>query len=50
MEALSGYIWKELSSAVLGTGVDRMAVAVEETEGMLCWYEEDIIAEGERNL
>lgn len=46
VEALATYIWKELSHTVQATGIEKMAVAVEEVEGIYCWYEDDVAVAG----
>lgn len=39
IELLARLLWHELVPRLAGTGVDHLAVSVEETAGQLCWYE-----------
>lgn len=44
LEAIAEWIWKQLEPEVRGKGIEKMAVAVEELEGLCCWYENEVIA------
>jgi 6-pyruvoyltetrahydropterin/6-carboxytetrahydropterin synthase len=39
IELLARRIWEELAPPLAGSGLDRLAVSVEESAGQLCWYE-----------
>ena len=39
MELLARKIWEDLAPPLVGSGLDSLAVAVEESSGQLCWYE-----------
>jgi len=39
MELLARMLWEELAPHLAGSGVDTLAVAVEESAGQRCWYE-----------
>lgn len=40
IELLARMLWQELAPALAGSRVEHMAVAVEETAGQRCWYED----------
>lgn len=42
IELLARMFWHDLAPFLAGSGVDTLAVAVEETAGQLCWYEAKI--------
>lgn len=42
VEALAAYIWGELEGTVRDTRIEKMAVGIEELEGVGCWYEDDV--------
>lgn len=39
IELLARMFWHDLATHLAGSGVDTLAVAVEETAGQACWYE-----------
>ena len=39
IELLARMLWQDLAPHLEGSGVDHLAVSVEETAGQLCWYE-----------
>jgi 6-pyruvoyltetrahydropterin/6-carboxytetrahydropterin synthase len=39
IELLARMLWHDLAPHLAGSGVDTLAVAVEETAGQACWYE-----------
>lgn len=39
IELLARMFWHDLAPCLAGSGVDTLAVAVEETAGQQCWYE-----------
>ena len=39
IELLARMFWRDLAPCLTGSGVDTLAVAVEETAGQQCWYE-----------
>ncbi|KAH8897932.1 tetrahydrobiopterin biosynthesis enzymes-like protein [Thozetella sp. PMI_491] len=43
-EALARYFWKEVQPALLNTGVERMAIGIEELDGVAFWYEDDVVS------
>ena len=40
IELLARMLWHDLAPHLAGSPLERMAVAVEETAGQLCWYED----------
>ena len=42
IELLARMFWHDLAPCLAGSGVDVLAVAVEETAGQQCWYEAEL--------
>ena len=45
MEMFAHYLWQRLAPTLAGTGIDRLTVAVEETDGQRCAYEAPLPAD-----
>lgn len=45
IELLARMLWHDLAPRLAGSGIDHLAVSVEETAGQLCWYEASVGSE-----